>query len=66
VHEVLQRHCRTFAIVQLRATSELAQEHVYHLRLVAADRKGLLAQELAGLGGVEEVSILSHEAVLGS
>jgi uncharacterized membrane protein YhiD involved in acid resistance len=62
--ELPRRHCRAFAMVQLRAAGASAQEHVYNLRFTAPRQKNALARELAALDGFEEISILSHETVL--
>lgn len=61
---VLRHHCRVFAMVQLRPAGEAMQEQVYHLRLPDPEVKSALARDLAALPGIEDVSILAHEAVL--
>jgi uncharacterized membrane protein YhiD involved in acid resistance len=64
IPDLLRRHCRAFALVQLRAVGESQQEHVYHLRLATATGQSALARELAALAGVEEISIVLHDVSL--
>jgi hypothetical protein len=64
LHDLLRRYCSAFALVQLRGAGEGRQEQVYHLRLGASQGQSALARDLAALRGVEEVSILLHEAAL--
>ena len=62
--EVLQRYCRSFALLNLRDAGNDAQEHSYHLSLTSPDAKSRLLHDLGEVAGVGAVSLLMQDTAL--
>jgi len=62
--EVLRRHCRNFALINLREAGDEIQEHSYHLSLLRAEAKVSLLHDVGALPGVGAVTLLMQDTSL--
>jgi uncharacterized membrane protein YhiD involved in acid resistance len=61
---VLKRHCRSFALINLRELGADAQEQVYHVRLAHPGSKAVLLQELGALPGITGTTLLVQDTTV--
>jgi hypothetical protein len=59
--DVLRRHCRTFALINLREAGDDIQEHSYHLSLLEVDAKVPLLRDIGTVPGASAVSLLMQD-----
>jgi hypothetical protein len=59
--DVLRRHCRSFALINLREAGEDLQEHSYHLSQLGVDARVPLLRDIGKLPGASAVTLLMQD-----